>query len=189
MVATPVKKLTFEEYLAYDDGSGFHHELVDGRLELMNPPTFEHCFIAKFLEQLLDEEIKRLGLPWLTCREVGVRTGKNKSRLTDLCVAMQEQVRDLLKASAVFESAPLLIVEVVSPDSIKRDYRYKRSEYAAVEVPEYWIVDPLERKISVLLLEDGLYEETVFTGDEKIISRMFPEIAIAVAQVLKAGNI
>ncbi len=78
---------------------------------------------------------------------------------------------------------------MVSPDSIKRDYRYKRSEYAAVEVPEYWIVDPLEKKISVLLLEEGFYEETVFTGDQKIISRTFENIAIAVEQVLQAGNI
>lgn len=37
MVATPVTNLSFEEYLTYDDGSGFHYELVDGRLELMNP--------------------------------------------------------------------------------------------------------------------------------------------------------
>ncbi len=83
----------------------------------------------------------------------------------------------------------LLIVEVVSPDSIKRDYRYKRSEYGAVEVPEYWIVDPLEQKISVLLLEDGLYEETVFTASEQIVSRTFPELAIAVDQVFSADNL
>ncbi|AUS99759.1 hypothetical protein CLI64_04775 [Nostoc sp. CENA543] len=189
MVTTPVKNLTFEEYLAYDDGSGFHYELVDGRLELMNPPTIEHFLIVDFLDTAFKTEIKRLSLPWLTFRETGVRTGRNKSRLTDLSVVTQEQARDLINLSAVFESPPLLIVEVVSPDSIKRDYRYKRSEYAAVEVPEYWIVDPLEKKISVLLLEEGFYEETVFTGDEKIISQTFPELAIAVEQVLKAGNI
>jgi Uma2 family endonuclease len=189
MVTTPVKNLTFEEYLVYDDGSGFHYELVDGRLELMNPPTVEHFLITKFIEQLLDAEIQRLSLPWLTFREAGVRTGRNKSRLTDLSVVTQEQARELINVSAVFETPPLMIVEVVSPDSIKRDYRYKRSEYAAVEVPEYWIVDPLEQKISVLLLEEGLYEETVFTGDQKIILRTFENIAIAVEQVLKAGNI
>ncbi|MCC5638612.1 Uma2 family endonuclease [Nostoc sp. CHAB 5844] len=189
MLTTPVTKLTFEEYLNYDDGSGFHHELVDGKLELMNPPTFEHFFITKFLEQLLDGEIKRLGLPWLTFREIGVRTGKDKSRLTDLCVVTQEQIPDLLNVSAVFESAPLLIVEVVSPDSIKRDYRYKRSEYAAIGVPEYWIVDPLELKITVLLLEEGFYEEKVFTADQKIVSQTFGELAIAPDQVFAAGNL
>jgi Uma2 family endonuclease len=189
MVTTPVTHLSFEEYLTYDDGDGFHYELVDGRLELMNPPTIEHFLIAKFLEQFLDAEIKGLNLPWLTFRETGVRTGRNKSRLTDLCVVTQEQARELLKVSAVFESPPLVIVEVVSPDSIKRDYRYKRSEYAALGVPEYWIVDPLEAKMSVLLLQEGLYEETVFTANERIISRVFGDITISVEQVLAAGSL
>ncbi|MFN6483244.1 MULTISPECIES: Uma2 family endonuclease [unclassified Nostoc] len=189
MVSTPVTKLTFEEYLNYDDGSGFHYELVDGRLELMNPPTIQHFLIVAFLDTALIAEIQRLSLHWLTFRETGTRTGKNKSRLTDLSVVTQEQARELLNASAVFESPPLLIVEVVSPDSIKRDYRYKRSEYAAVEVPEYWIVDPLKEKISVLWLEEGFYEETVFTGDQQIKSRTFPELAIAVDRVFAAGNL
>ncbi|QLE42590.1 Uma2 family endonuclease [Nostoc sp. C052] len=189
MVSTPVTKLTFEEYLNYDDGSGFHYELVDGRLELMNPPTIQHFLIVAFLDTALIAEIQRLSLPWLTFRETGTRTGKNKSRLTDLSVVTQEQARELLNASAVFESPPLLIVEVVSPDSIKRDYRYKRSEYAAVEVPEYWIVDPLKENISVLWLEEGFYEETVFTGDQQIGSRTFPELRIAVEQIFTAGNL
>lgn len=189
MVTTPVTSITFEEYLTYDDGTGFHYELVDGRLELMNPPTIEHFLITKLLEQLLDAEINRCSLPWLCLREAGVRTGRNKSRLTDLCVVKLEQARELANMSAVFQFPPLLIIEVVSPESVKRDYRYKRSEYAALEVPEYWIVDPLTNKISVLLLEEGLYEEIIFTDNQQIESRTFPEIAIAVNQVFTAGNL
>lgn len=130
-----------------------------------------------------------MSLPWLTFRESGVRTGRNKSRLTDLCVVTLEQARELMNVSAVFQSPPLLIIEVVSPESVKRDYRYKRSEYAALEVPEYLIVDPIENKISLLLLEEGFYEETVFTGNQKIVSRTFPELAIAVEQVFDVGNL
>jgi Uma2 family endonuclease len=62
----------------------------------------------------------------------------------------------MLDQSAVCQTSPLLVVEVVSPNLVKRDYRYKRSEYAALEIPEYWIVDPLESKVSVLLWNDGL---------------------------------
>ncbi|MBW4684651.1 MAG: Uma2 family endonuclease [Komarekiella atlantica HA4396-MV6] len=189
MVTTPVTSITFEEYLTYDDGNGFHYELVDGRLELMNPPTIQHFLIVDFLDTALKAEIKRCNSTWLCFRETGVRTGRNKSRLTDLCVVTLEQARELLNASAVFESPPLLIVEVVSPESVKRDYRYKRSEYAALEVPEYWIVDPLETKISVLLLEEGLYEETVFRSNQQIVSLTFPELAITVDQVFTAGNL
>ncbi|MEA5600135.1 Uma2 family endonuclease [Nostoc sp. UHCC 0252] len=189
MVTTPVTSITFEEYLIYDDGNGFHYELVDGKLELMNPPTIEHFLIVDFLDTAFKAEIKRCSSPWLCFRESGVRTGRNKSRLTDLCVVTVEQARELLNTSAVFQSPPLLIVEVVSPESVKRDYRHKRSEYAALEVPEYWIVDPLEAKVSVLLLEDGFYEETVFTATQQIVSRTFPELAVAVDQIFTAGNL
>jgi Uma2 family endonuclease len=189
MVTTPVTSITFEEYLTYDDGTGFHYELVDGRLELMNPPTIEHFLIVDFLDTLLKAEIQRCSLPWLCFRESGVRTGRNKSRLTDLSVVTLEQARELKKVSVVFQSPPLLIIEVVSHESVKRDYRYKRSEYAALEVPEYWIVDPLTNKISVLLLEEGLYEETVFTDSQQMRSRTFPELAIPVDQVFTAGNL
>ena len=190
MISPTTERLyTFEEYLNYDDGTDNRYELVDGRLELVNPPTIQHFLLAKFIERLLDAEINRLGLDWLCFKEAGVRTGKNKSRLTDICVVTSAQAKELINESAVFETAPLLVVEVVSPESISRDYRRKRSEYAALEVSEYWIVDPLKNQVCVLLLEEGLYEESVFTGRQPIVSRTFPELSITVEQVLAAGNI
>ena len=189
MVNTATQPFTFQDYLAYDDGTDNRYELVDGQLVLMNPPRTEHLLIAKFLEKQLDAEIQRLGLPWLTFREAGVRTGFNKSRLADLCVVTREQAQELLGQSAVFQTPPQLIIEVVSPESITRDYRYKRSEYAAIEVPEYWIVDPLTAKVTVLRWEEGLYEETVFAGEQAIASPTLPELTLTVAQILAAGTI
>ncbi|MBD2101498.1 Uma2 family endonuclease [Leptolyngbya sp. FACHB-261] len=189
MASTTERLLTFEEYLAYDDGTDQRYELVGGRLEPTNLSTVRHFLIAKFLESVLEAEARRLGLPWVCLREAGVRTGRNRSRLSDLCVVTIEQARELLDQSAVFQTPPLLAIEVVSPDSIKRDYRYKRTEYAALDIPEYWIVDPLEAKVSVLLLEEGLYEDSVFIGEQKLISQTFPDLTITVEQVLAAGEI
>ncbi|MEB3180108.1 MAG: Uma2 family endonuclease [Nostocaceae cyanobacterium] len=189
MTSTTSEKLySFAEYLAYDDGTDNRYELVDGKLELMNPPTFRHLLIAKFIEQKFDAEISRLNLPWLCFREAGVRTGWRKSRLTDIYILTNEQVMEQIDASAVCQTPPLLVVEVVSPESVKRDYRYKRSEYAALEVPEYWIVDPIDSKITVLFWEDGLYEETELTGSQQIVSSTLPEISLTVEQILAAGN-
>ena len=181
--------MTFEEYLAYDDGTANRYELVDGQLVQMNPPKVRHFLIADFLDSTFKSEAKRLGLPWLCFREAGVRTGWKKSRVTDVCVVTLDQARELLDESAVFQSAPQLVVEIVSPESVKRDYRYKRSEYAAIEIPEYWIVDPQTARVTVLRLEEGLYEESVFTGDQQIISSTFPELAFTVEQVLASGEI
>ena len=188
-VTTAERLYTFDEYLTYNNGTDQRYELVDGRLELVNPPTIEHFLLSKFIEHLLDAEINRLGLDLFCFKETGVRTGQNKSRLTDVCVVTSEQAKELMKKSAVFETAPLLIVEVVSPESVNRDYRYKRSEYAALGVPEYWIVDPLKSQVAVLLLVEGFYEESVFTGNQQIVSQTFTELSITVEEVLAAGEI
>jgi hypothetical protein len=47
-------------------------------------------------------------------------------------------------------------------------------------------VDPLTGKISVLSLEEGLYEVQEFTGTQPIASRIFPELEWTAAQILQA---
>lgn len=187
--STATALLSFEDYIAYDDGTENRYELVDGELVEMSPPIMEHFLIAKFLEQALDIEIKRLQHPWLCFRESGVRTGLRKSRITDVSVVTLDQAQELKGRSVVFATSPLLVIEVVSPDSMTRDYRYKRTEYAALEIPEYWIVDPLESKVTVLTFNEGLYDESVFLGDQPLGSPIFPELTLTVEQILAAGNL
>jgi Uma2 family endonuclease len=183
------KLCSFEDYLQYDDGSANRYELVNGKLEVMNPPRLEHFLIARFLEKALEAEISRKSLEWICFKDAGIRTGQQKSRLADICVVTLEQAQELSQKSLVFETPPLLVVEVVSPESVNRDYRYKRSEYAAAEIVEYWIVDPILNKLSLLHLEEGFYEETILTASQPIVSQVFPELTLTVDQVLAAGNI
>ncbi|BAQ62451.1 hypothetical protein GM3708_2857 [Geminocystis sp. NIES-3708] len=75
-------------------------------------------------------------------------------------------------------------MEIVSKGNSEDDYRYKRSEYAAIEIPEYWIIDCFEQKISILLLVAGFYDVTEFKGEQIIKSALFPELNITVNQVL-----
>jgi len=72
-------------------------------------------------------------------------------------------------------------MEVVSPGkkNINCDYRYKRSQYQARETAEYWIVDPLTRRVTVLTLIDGLYEETTFAKNTTLCSPLLSELAVA----------
>jgi len=74
---------------------------------------------------------------------------------------------------------------VVSPNQENRDYRYKRTEYAARGIKEYWIVDPMQQRVTVLEWVEGLYEEQVYTGEGAIASSLMGERVITAAQVLK----
>ena len=81
---------------------------------------------------------------------------------------------------------PELIIEVASPgrSNEERDYRYKRSEYAARGVFEDWVINPQDSHITVFSLEAGFYEAAVYTGQMVMQSR-FEALRLTAGQVLK----
>lgn len=190
MVTTPTKKITFEEYLSYDDGTNKRYELVDGQLIEMPPASFLHsdlidfiadCFKAIARQDKLDIKIKT--------GDVGVRTGISSSRIPDISVIDGQIWKSYRRdKSAVIEDNLMLAVEVVSPgeEQIERDYTDKALEYQRKGIPEYWIVDPIEQKITVLVLDKGSYTKTVFTGSEAIASPTFPGLKLTATKILEA---
>ncbi len=187
MVQLLTKTYSFAEYLAYDDGNDNKYELVNGELQLMTTASGFHALVLVLVYDILKAEIDRLQQQWKVMPgTIGVRTAKNKSRIPDLVVLSESQCQEIRTMSAaVLETPPLLAVEIVSPNNSDDDYRYKRSEYAVREIPEYWIVDPEAQIISVLLLVSGFYDVTEFTGEQEIKSLLFPELKLTPKQVFE----
>ena len=78
---------------------------------------------------------------------------------------------------------PVLAAEVVSRGSIHRDYVVKREEYLAYGLLEYWIVDPLERKVTVLTRRGDSWSEAVFRDNQVINSLVLPGFTTTVAEL------
>jgi Uma2 family endonuclease len=100
----------------------------------------------------------------------------------ELAAVMEGATRSLILMDM---PPPLLVVEVVSPNQENRDYRYKRSEYAARGIAEYWIVDPIAQKVTVLEWVEGFYDERVYQGESVIISSIFANLELTAAEVLQ----
>ena len=178
-------KYSFEEYLKYRDHTDNKYELINGELLTMPPASGIHALITMFLLKIFLQEIAKTNPEWQVFPgNIGIRTAENKSRIPDLVILTAEQSQEIRSmTSAVLNYPPLLVVEIVSPGNPEDDYRYKRSEYAVREIPEYWIVDPQELKVSVLLLVDGFYEVTEFTRQQTIISQNLPQLQLTADQV------
>jgi Uma2 family endonuclease len=186
---SPVNYFSFADYYAYDDGTDNRYELVDGELVLIPP---ESIFNSDVSMQLLLELAKIIPFHLLKYKEIMIEVSgrRAKVRIPDLLV-LGEECRAALettnRGTITHEMPPPLIaVEVVSPSTENevRDYRFKRSEYAARGIAEYWIVDPVQNKITVLSLVEGFYEESIYTGDDLIKSEVFSEIKIKVSDIL-----
>jgi len=195
-MVTTTKKLTFAEYLKYNDGTDTKYELVNGNLIPMTLGTGKHGAITKFLERSFDDEIARIGINWTAQKfAVGVRSPRggrwDTTRIPDITVLTIEQWESLSNHEAVIEldePPPILVVEVISESTKTTDYRAKRSEYAVLGISEYWIVDPIDEVVIVCSLIEGFYDAVFFRGEEGINSGSFPELNLSAKQVLQAGK-
>lgn len=183
----PQAKLTFEDYLTYDDGTDNRYELVEGDLVELPPESGLNVEIANLLFvafiQFLSPRLVRL----FSC-ELQV-DGSVKNRYPDLAILRPEHLSLTRQRSTITLDmpTPVLVVEVVSPGKTnrERDYVEKRKQYAARGIPEYWIVDPQQSVVIVLQLEARTYGEAgQFRGCDRIISPGFPELNLTAAQLL-----
>lgn len=72
-------------------------------------------------------------------------------------------------------------MEIVSPDNPERDTKEKPRDYAAVGIPEYWIVNSLNDTITVLVLEGDTYVEYgVFHRSERATSKLLSGFSVSV---------
>lgn len=189
---SPPQRLTLAEYLTHCGGADSSYELVQGVLVPMTLGTGLQGEIADFLTMQFRAEIGRSGQPWVARQMViGVQSPRgyrwDTCRIPDVVVLPQEQWRELRGREAVItagQAPPLLVVEVVSESTKITDYRHKQAEYSVLEILEYWIVDPLEEKVTVLELVEGLYDAEGFVADESIKSPLFPNLNLTPNQIL-----
>jgi Uma2 family endonuclease len=175
---TATQRLTFEQYLEWDDGTDKRYELVDGRLVELPPESEPNTSLANYLFlQLVNAGVQfRLIQPHACELQMPVlQRGDPANRYPDLVMLREEHLALTRKRLTItFDMLPPhLVVEVVSPggSNRERDYDRKRRQYAARGIPEYWIIDPTENAIALLQLEGGNYLEVGrFEGNTQIQS-------------------
>ena len=132
---------------------GHRYELLDGTLIVSPAPSPPHQRVAVMLCHVLE----------LACPEdliifpnVDVRIGPRSALEPDAVVA---RVADV--SGARLARPPLLVAEILSPDSALRDLNLKKAAYERFGIPSYWVIDPDLDQPSLRAFElvDGAYRE------------------------------
>jgi Uma2 family endonuclease len=132
---------------------GHRYELLDGTLIVSPAPGPPHQRVAAVLVVLLE----------LACPEdlvvfpnVGVRIGPRSALEPDVVVARPADI-----SGARLARPPLLVAEILSPDSALRDLNLKKAAYERFGIPSYWVIDPdLEQpSLRAFELVNGEYRE------------------------------
>ncbi len=175
----PDRKLTYEEYLDWLDDQT-HAEWVDGEVVLMSPVTNEHDAVVGFLRALLQHWCEQRSGGVVRGEPFQMRLGPGRSgRAPDVLVVAAANHERLKRT---FLDGPAdLVVEVVSDDSVERDWVTKRREYAEAGVREYWIVDPRTRRAEFVALGEAAEYESLATDDGRLHSRVLDGLWLELA--------
>jgi len=74
--------------------------------------------------------------------------------------------------------APTLVIEILSPSNTAIEMYRKMELYAGAEVPEFWVVDPVQKLIEIYRLNGDRYESTILRMGDTVQSTLFPGMAI-----------
>ena len=177
-----------ENYLAIALHEKLLVEYSQGCVEVLPMPTIEHQLIVKFLLKALDGYVESRNLGTVLFAPLPVWLFLKEYREPDLIFNFAAHQAAAKKK--YYERADL-VMEVVSESTRDRvrDYEEKRRDYAAAGIPEYWIVDPQERRIVVLTLHDETYvEHGSFMPGQTATSKLLDGFSVDVEAVFAAGK-
>ncbi len=181
-MATATKRWTYEEYYKLNDDK--RYEVIEGELIELFTPAVIHQRIVKRLFIELTEFVEKRNLGEVFISPIDVVLSDENAFQPDIVFVSKENA-GIVKEKAIFGS-PDLVVEVISPSTLKRDTEDKKRLYAKFGVKELWLIFPGEKAVEVFSLKDGDYEVCSFGYDSgKVKSCILEGFELNLEQLFK----
>ena len=153
-MAPTTKQWTLEELHSLPD-DGNRYELIDRELFVTPPPSSDHETILARLSRLLEPFVAEHGFGLIYRPRAVLRIAGSEVE-PDLMVRQAPAHRG---TDWTDMPQPMLIVEVLSDSTRRRDRVQKRAFYLAQSIPEYWMIDPESETITIV--RSGAEDRTV----------------------------
>ena len=172
IVAADYRVWTFEDFCDRIP-EGMKADLIEGVIYVASPDSIYHHDLYFWVAQVLYRYLKSRKIKGRVFgSRIAFRLDDENGPEPDVAYLVPE--RTFVIRKTFIKGPPDWAVEIVSPDSVERDYSRKRKQYERAGVKEYWIIDPLEERMTCYRLgKNGKYKE-VQPRDGKIHSRVIP---------------
>ncbi|TYO93273.1 Uma2 family endonuclease [Desulfallas thermosapovorans] len=175
---------TVWDYMQLDDGN--RYELIGGKLVMVPRPRPKHQRVSGKIFYQIEDFLKKNFLG-VVIQEVDVILGSDVVA-PDLLFIAKDRL-DLVGELNI-QGAPDLVIEILSPSSASIDRRKKRKLYLASGVKEYWMVDPDQELVEVLVAEEKEWRWAgIFDREDILTTALLPGLEIRLSEVFKGFNV
>jgi len=179
---------TYADYLTWPDGERW--ELIDGEAYCMSPaPGGKHQDVSRellviFAQYLKGKQCKVYGAPYDVRLPENTNTSDNYIETVvqpDIVVVCDRSKLD----DKGCKGAPDLVIEILSPSTLKMDMQNKFFLYQRMGVKEYWLVHPFDKTVMVFRRNElGEYGRAdMYASDDKVSVPLLGELIIDLKDV------
>jgi Uma2 family endonuclease len=183
IIEKQARRWTYEEYYKLDDGR--RYEIIHGHLLMAPSPDVWHQDWLGNLYVLLRQHLSHTKAGRLFMAPFDVVFDSENTVQPDLIFVAAANI-GIIEQRAIF-GAPDLLVEILSPSSIRRDCHDKKALYARFGVKEYWIGDPVNKSMEILTLRGARYQPYCAARENgKLVSKVLPGLELDLSGILRA---
>ena len=170
------------EFLPQNEGT--YYEVIAGELFVTRSPHRRHQQVGGKIFRELDIWSEASGLGE-AIPSPGIIFSEADSVIPDVVWVSKERLAEIEDEAGHLNSAPELIVEVLSPGqkNIERDRQVKLQLYSRTGVQEYWIVDRFSQQVEIYRRRgDRLTLAVTLSGDDELSSPLLPGFCCTISR-------
>jgi Uma2 family endonuclease len=164
----------------------FIYELFDGEIMKRSAPSLIHQSVSRELLTEITLFLRKNPLGTVYSAPVDLNLDEHNAFQPDLAFVSKER-SFLIEDGDYIKGAPDLVVEIISPGTVKKDRVIKKDLCERFAIREYWLVDPLNKGIEIYIMQEDKYvlhdlqeisgkiSSTVLTGFELELGHIFGE--------------
>lgn len=165
----PEKKLTYQDYLEIPDEPGYRFEILEGMLVKEPSPDVMHQRVSRRLQRFLEDYF------WMSDPQGEVFNAPLDMTFGEITVVQPDlfyvsgKQKSIVKETRI-DGPPVLVVEIISPSSSRKDRLQKMQIYQKAKVQHYWLVNPAEKTLECFSLQSGLYALVASGMDSDVVN-------------------
>lgn len=167
-------RFTFADALQWDEND--RAEIINGEVVMMAPPSRVHQGISFEISRQIGNYLEGKRCKIYPAPFAVRLFEKDGDRPEDVDTMVEPDISVICDQSKLDDrgckGAPDMVLEVLSPSTQRHDQLVKLALYQRAGVREYWIVDPMNKTVRVMMLDSSGVFRTHEVYDRESVARV-----------------
>jgi Uma2 family endonuclease len=180
-------KVPYEEFLALTEGNEKRYEYIDGEVYLLTSPRTIHQKILGEMHILFYNWFKgKKCRPMLAPYDITLKRSPDNINIVEPDIVVICDLEENLNEKDYYIGTPALAVEIISESTRRKDTIKKLDLYMSTGINEYWIVNPLNKEITIYLFEQNdIIKNETYKKNEIAASYIFTGLKIKLKDIFQ----